>query len=49
MASITSCEMADLSCDWQRRDFSGPLFSRNGHGVPLRKNKRMPFKTKQEN
>ena len=39
MASITSGEMAD--CDWQKRNFSGPLFSRNGPGCPLRKNGRM--------
>jgi hypothetical protein len=42
MASITSGEMAD--CDWQKRNFSGPLFSRNGPGCPLRKNGRMHFK-----
>jgi hypothetical protein len=34
--------MAD--CDWQKRNFSGPLFSRNGPGCPLRKNGRMHFK-----
>ena len=39
MASITSGEMAD--CDWLRSTFSGPLFPRE--------NKRMHFKTKQEN
>jgi hypothetical protein len=37
MASITSGEMAD--CDWLRSTVSGPL----------RKNKRMHFKTKQQN
>jgi hypothetical protein len=42
MPSITSGEMAD--CDWQKRNFSGPLFSRNGPGCPLRKNGRMHFK-----
>ena len=42
MASITSGEMAD--CDWQKRNFSCPLFSRNGPGCPLRKNGRMHFK-----
>jgi hypothetical protein len=42
MASITSGEMAD--CDWQKRNFSGPLFSRSGPGCPLRKNGRMNLK-----
>jgi hypothetical protein len=45
MASITSGEMAD--CDWLRSTFSGPLFSVMAGG-PLRKNKRMHFKTKQQ-
>jgi hypothetical protein len=40
MASITSGKMAD--CDWLRSTFSGT-------GGPLRKNKRMHFKTKQQN
>jgi hypothetical protein len=44
MTGITSGEMAD--CDWLRSTFSDPLFSRGG---PLRKNKRMHFKTKQQN
>jgi hypothetical protein len=44
MASITSGEMAD--CDWLRSTFSGPLLWIGG---PLRKNKRMHFKTKQQN
>ena len=39
MASITSGEMAD--CDWLRSTFSGSLFPRE--------NKRMHFKTKQQN
>jgi hypothetical protein len=42
MASITSGEMAD--CDWQKRNFSGSLFSRSGPGCPLRKNGRMNLK-----
>jgi hypothetical protein len=51
MASVTFGEMAD--CDWLRSIFSVPLFSRNGpvvHYFPvIRKNKRMHFKTKQQN
>ena len=42
MASITSGEMAD--CDWQKRNFSGPLYSRSGPGCPLRKNGRTNLK-----
>ena len=42
MASITFGEMVD--CDWQKRNFSGPLFSRNGPGCPLRKNGSMHLK-----
>jgi hypothetical protein len=47
MAGITSGEMVD--CDWLRSTFSGPLFSRNARRKTLRKNKRMHFKTKQQN
>jgi hypothetical protein len=47
MASIISGEMTD--CDWLRSTFTGRLFSRNGTGGPLRKNKRMHFETKQQN
>jgi hypothetical protein len=47
MASFTSGEMAD--CDWPRSTFSGHNFPAV-HYVktlgPLRKNKRMHFKTK---
>jgi hypothetical protein len=42
MASITFGEMAD--CDWQKRNFSGPLFSRHGPGCPLRKKRTHEFK-----
>jgi hypothetical protein len=34
-------------CDWLRNTFSGPLFAHVGD--PLLKNKRMHFKTKQQN
>jgi hypothetical protein len=48
MVSITSGEMAN--CDWLKSTFSGPLFSRNGPAVQyIRKNRRMHFKTKQQN
>jgi hypothetical protein len=46
MASITSGEIAE--CD-RLSTFGGPLFSRNGPAVHYVNNKRMHFKTKQQN